>query len=268
MSRYVKHTRREIITAFLLLTPRDNVVLKQILHDPHHPAYLPLIDDLLHHPHPGIARLLLGFLDDPRAPSSAISVLIRRDDLQFIRNLLRKIGSTPSAAATANLKRVDSISWLRHDDGLIDQLNDAEQHSLVQLIMTSSMKRLEAFKTIDLLVRHGKPGGRLAAVEALAQFGGAEANCAGDVGTGARRSGDPGLGGPSIAAARHPGRPKPPGGTARQFLTRPIRQALPTSGWRNSPSSVFYRLTTCWKKKSAARPARWSRRSIRPPCRL
>ena len=114
VSRYVKHTRREIITAFLLLSQRDNVVLKQILQDPHHPAYLPLIDDLLHDPHGGIVRLLLGFLDDPRAPSSAISVLIRRSDPKFIRNLLRKIGFAPSAAAAANLKRIDSIGWLRH----------------------------------------------------------------------------------------------------------------------------------------------------------
>ena len=116
VSRYVKHTRREIITAFLLLSQRDNVVLKQILQDPHHPAYLPLIDDLLHDPHSGIVRLLLGFLDDPRAPSSVISVLIRRSDPKFIRNLLRKIGFAPSAAAAVNLKRIDSIGWLRQDD--------------------------------------------------------------------------------------------------------------------------------------------------------
>ena len=159
VSRYVKHSRREIVTAFLLLSQRDNVVLKQILQDPHHPAYLPLIDDLLHDNHGGIVRLLLGFLDDPRAPSSVISVLIRRSDPKFIRNLLRKIGFAPSAAATVNLKRIDAIGWLRQDDGIVDQLNDAEQHSLVQLIMTSSMKRLEAFKTIDYLVRYGKPGG-------------------------------------------------------------------------------------------------------------
>jgi HEAT repeat protein len=188
VSRYMKHTRREIITAFLLLSQRDNVVLKQILQDPHHPAYLPLIDDLFHDPHSGIVRLLLGFLDDPRAPSCAISALMRRNDLKFIRSLLRKIGFTPSAAATVNLKRVDSIGWLGHDDKLIDQLNDAEQHSLVQLILTSSMKRLEAFKTIDYLVRYGKPGGRLAAAAALAQFGGAEANALALV---ALESGDP-----------------------------------------------------------------------------
>ena len=42
-----------------------------------------------------------------------ISVLIRRSDPQFIRNLLRKIGSAPSAAATVNLKRIDAIGWLR-----------------------------------------------------------------------------------------------------------------------------------------------------------
>jgi HEAT repeat protein len=88
------------------------------------------------------------------------------------------------------LKRVDAIGWLRLDDGLIDQLNDAEQHSLVQLIVTSSMKRLEAFKTIGYLVRNGKPGGRVAAAEALAQFGGAEANALALV---ALESGDPAM---------------------------------------------------------------------------
>ena len=206
VSRYVKHTRREIITAFLLLSQRDNVVLKQILQDPHHPAYLPLIDDLLHDPHTGILRLLLGFLDDPRAPSCAISVLIRRSDPKFIRNLLRKIGFRPSAAAAANLKRVDSIGWLGHDDRLIDELNDAEQHSLVQLILTSSMKRLEAFKTIDYLVRHGKPGGRVAAAEALAQFGGADANALALV---ALESGDPAMQASVVPQLRQRGIPVP-----------------------------------------------------------
>ncbi len=176
VSRFVKHGRREMITAFLLLSQRDNVVLKQILLDPHHPAYLVLIDDLLHHPHHAIARLLLGFLDDPRAPSSAISVLMRRADLPFVRGMPRKIGSAPSTGAAANLKRLDSIGWLRQDSSLIDGLNDAEQHSLVQLIMASSMKRLEAFKTIDYLIRYGKQGGRVAAASVLAQFGGSEAN--------------------------------------------------------------------------------------------
>jgi HEAT repeat protein len=56
--------------------------------------------------------------------------------------------------------------------------------------MTSSMKRLEVFKTIDYLLRYGKPGGRVAAAEALAQFGGAEANTLALV---ALESGDPSI---------------------------------------------------------------------------
>ncbi|HTU24346.1 MAG TPA: HEAT repeat domain-containing protein, partial [Pirellulales bacterium] len=178
------------ITAFLLLSQRDNVILKQILQDPHHPAYLPLLDELLHNPHSGVVRLLLGFLDDARAPSCAISVLVRRHDTKFVRNLLRKIGFNPSSAAAANLKRIDAIGWLGPGNGLIDGLNDAEQHSLVQLILATSMKRLEAFKTIDYLIRYGKPGGRAAAAEALAQFGGAEANALALV---ALESGDPAM---------------------------------------------------------------------------
>jgi HEAT repeat protein len=174
--RYVKHSRRELVGAFLVLAARENAVLKQVLQDPHHAAYLPLLDELLHNQRSGVLRLLLSFLDDSHAPSAAISVLARRSDLKFVQHLLRKIGYEPSTAAAQNLRRVDHIAWLRHDGGMIDDLEDSEQHSLVQMVMATGINRLEVFKTIEHLVRHGKPAGRRAASQALAAFNGAEAN--------------------------------------------------------------------------------------------
>ncbi len=59
---------------------------------------------------------------------------------------------------------------------MINSLDEAEQHSLVQMVMASGIKRLDVFKTIEHLLRYGKPGGRRAASVALARFNGAEAN--------------------------------------------------------------------------------------------
>ena len=178
--------------------------------------------------------------------------MIRRTDAKFIRNLLRKIGFAPSAAASANLKRVDSICWVRHDDGLIDQLNDAEQHSLVQLIVASSMKRLEAFKTIDYLIRHGKPGGRVAAAEALAQFG-ARANALALV---ALESGDPAMQAAVVPQLRQRGIPVRSSRLVEQ-LDSPheiVRQAARRALAEFSVRTGSWRLTICSTTKYAAPP--------------
>jgi len=173
--QYSKHQRREVVDAFLVLASRDNATLKMILQDPHHASYLALVDALLHNPRPGVMRLLLSFVDDPHAPSAAISVLARRTDRKFLDHLLRKIGYEPSAIAAQNLKRIDSIAWLR-DLASIDQFDDAAQHSLVQLVTASGMRRGEILKTIERVLVSGKLGGRRAAARALAAFNGAEAN--------------------------------------------------------------------------------------------
>jgi hypothetical protein len=176
VQRFVRHKQRDVITAFLVLASRENSVLKQILQDPRHAAYLTVLDELLHNPRGGVVRLLLSFLDDPHAPSAAISTLMRRSDRKFIVHLLRRVGYALSTAATQNVKRVEVIAWLRTDFEFLDELDDAGQHSLLQLVSGCSMKRQEAFKVIEHLVTRGKPGGRRAAAQALARFNGAEAN--------------------------------------------------------------------------------------------
>jgi len=176
VQRFGKHRRREVMEAFLLLVNRDNVNLKQVLQDPHHAGFLVLVDVLTKSARGGVLRLLLSFLDDPHAPTSALAVLGHRCDLAFVRHLLRKIGREPSPTVRQNLKRITSIVWLRNVDSFLDQFDDGVQYGAVQLVMASGVPRTQAFGLLEYMLRRGRPGGRRAAAEALAEFHGAEAN--------------------------------------------------------------------------------------------
>ncbi len=179
MKRWPQHQRREVIEAFLQLVGRDNATLKTILQDPHHAAFLPLVDVLSRGTHVAVIRLLLSFLDDPYAPSAVLPVVGKRSDLPFVQSLLRKIGREPSLTVGGNIKRITSIGWLDSQEQLLQQLDDAAQHGAVRLVMSAGIPRLQAFSTITHVLRRGKAGGRRAAAAALAQFNGAEANAAG-----------------------------------------------------------------------------------------
>jgi hypothetical protein len=123
-----------------------------------------------------VVRLLLNFLDDPHAPSAAVTVVGNRGDVPFVRYLLRKIGREPSPVVRQNLKRITSITWLRDLESYLEQLDDAGQHAVVRLLMTSGIPRQQAFSVIEHVMRSGSPGGRRAAAQALEEFNGTEAN--------------------------------------------------------------------------------------------
>jgi HEAT repeat protein len=176
VKRFNRHQRSEVVDAYLMLASRDNVALKQILQDPHHSTYLAIVNGLLHSQRGGVIRLLLSYLDDSHAPTAAMSVLTRRTDRKFVEHLLRKIGYQPSTVASHNLRHVESIAWLKQDRTLLADLDENAQHSAVQLLMASNVKRAEALETIKFLILGGKPAGRLAATKALATFNGADAN--------------------------------------------------------------------------------------------
>lgn len=176
VKRFGRHRRSELVEAFLLLANRDNLTLKQILLDPHHASYLAVIEVLTRSRQPGVIRLLLSYLDDPQAPSAPLTAIAHRDDREFVEPFLRRIGSEPSAAVRRSLARIDQFAWLRPGQSLLDELDEAAQHSTVELVTASGMNRLAAFQTISHLVLNGKPAGRRAATKALAAFHGIEAN--------------------------------------------------------------------------------------------
>jgi HEAT repeat protein len=175
-ARYGSHRRRQIIEALALLVKRDNATMRRVLLDPRHSAFTVLIDVLAHSTAGGVMRLLLTFLDDPHAPMAVLNCAANRSDLKFVRHFLRKIGREPSAAVKQNLKRIRSVGWIRDGLGLLDELDDLEQHAVVELVMHSGMPRGDAFFAVEHLLVNGQPAGRRAAAEALATFQGAEAN--------------------------------------------------------------------------------------------
>lgn len=174
--RFAKHRRAEAVEALLLLSGRDSATLQQILVDPHHAAFVPVVHALGHSKLPGAVRLLLAFLDDPQAPSAALSALARRDDPSFVEALLQRLAPEPSAVARANLRRIDALAWFRPGHRLLDALDDAAQAIAVKAAMATSIPRRELFEVLGHLVHAGNVGGRRAATEALAAFSGAEAN--------------------------------------------------------------------------------------------
>jgi HEAT repeat protein len=174
--RFGHHKRREVIEGFLLLVERDNAALRQVLQNANHIAYLPMIDCLAKSTQRGVLRLLLSFLEDSHAPAAIFTVVAGRSDSRFVHYLMRKIGREPSTAMMPNLKRITAMPWLADCRRVIDQLDDAGQHSAVRFVMASGIPRQQAMTVVETVLLHGKPGGRREAARALGEFQGSEAN--------------------------------------------------------------------------------------------
>jgi HEAT repeat protein len=176
LQRYAKHQSAEILEAFLLLVPRDNSLLKQILNEPRHPAYLATTEMLTHSTRGGVMRLVLSFLDDPHAPSSSITLLAYRTDYKFLEYLLKKIGYEPTSIVAANLKRIETIAWLQKDLSLLSRFDESCQHAVAVMALRSGLPRKTSFRVLEWLLLHGKAAGRRAAAKMLNEFQGTEAN--------------------------------------------------------------------------------------------
>ena len=176
VARFSHHRRPEVIEGLLLLVNRDNITLKQILHDASHAAYPAVMDSLVKSSRRGVIRLVLSFLDDPHPAAAAERVLSIRGDIRYLHYLLKKIGREPSMAVAQNLKRIETFAWLNGDGPALDQIDDACQHALVRLVVVSGVPRPQVLELLRRILRHGKPGGRREAARAICEFRGAEAN--------------------------------------------------------------------------------------------
>jgi HEAT repeats len=170
------HGRRELLEAFLLLTNRENSVLKKLLQSPADRGFSPLVELLTTSPRPGIERLLLSYLDDPHAPLAAMQILGRRGDVSFVRQLVKKIGVEPTPVVRANLRRIECIPWITANTSILDTLRELEQPGAVHLAVGSAVPRHHALEVVAYLVKHGKVAARRVAAQALADFAGPDAN--------------------------------------------------------------------------------------------
>ena len=176
VKRFAQHRRSEPIEALLMLAGPQDPVLMQVLGDPHHAAFRVVADLFSQSTRDSVIRLLLDLLDDPRAPTAALTLAANRTDTAFVARFLHRVGRNPTAAARQNLKRIRSIPWLRDGWITLDQVDEGAQHGAVRLVMAAGIPRVLAFSTVRHLLLHGKPAGRREAALALADFNGADAN--------------------------------------------------------------------------------------------
>ncbi len=175
VNRFRKHSRQDLVAAFLCLVRRDDILLDRLLSDPHDPAYLCVIDQLTHSTQVSVIRLLLSFLDTMRLTSSVINIVSRRSDTVFIESLLTKLQEPLSKTTLTNLKRVENIAWVTNF-GFLAELDGEQQAALMRLVLASGMKQSVSFLIVNYLLEDGKQEGRVAAAQALDGFHGSVAN--------------------------------------------------------------------------------------------
>lgn len=176
VQRYPRHRRREVAEAFLRLASRETAGLLEVLNSPHQPGYLPVCDVLARGKHRRVIELLIAFLDDPVAPSAAITIIGRRYDAEFVAELLRKVATQKTPEVQRNLKRLEGIAWAFGDLAVLDDLSDELQQAAIDVVMHSKMKRAQSYRLVAHLLADGKLHARRLAASVFHEFTGAEAN--------------------------------------------------------------------------------------------
>lgn len=171
-----QHQKLELVEALLLLAERDNATVKRILQSPRDPSFSALAKVLQQSSRPGVMRLLLSYLDDPHSPRAALETLAARRDLQFIRQLLRKIGNQPPPVVRSNLHRIEEVAWLCDAGAVYGALAESEQAAAIQLASEANLVPSQALQILSLGLQDGSPAGRRAAAAGLVRFAGPEAD--------------------------------------------------------------------------------------------
>lgn len=171
-----RHQRWQLVEALLLLAERDTATIKRILQSPRDPSFPFLTQVLEASPRPGVIRLLLSYLDDAHAPRAALETLARRRDLQFIRQLLRKVGNQPPLVVRNNLRRIDEIAWLADCGSVFAALAESEQPAAVLLVTEANLPSSQALQLLSLTLQEGGSAGRRMAATGLAKFNSSEAD--------------------------------------------------------------------------------------------
>ncbi|GAB4134072.1 MAG: hypothetical protein Kow0040_17290 [Thermogutta sp.] len=176
VDRYGKHERREVIEAFILLVKENVGILREVLTSTVHPARNALLRILRDAADPSVLQVLCGFLQLRDIPTGVLGVLAQRDDPAFVRQLLKQVGADPPAEVRRNLKRLRQLKWLNNLPRILPELNECEQILVPSLVSKTAVPASRALTAIGEVLRHGLPGARAAAAEALGHYHGAEAN--------------------------------------------------------------------------------------------
>lgn len=176
VERFRTHNRPELIEAFVVLAGPTSSVLCQILDEPHHPCYLTVINTLITSRSAGVIDLLLRSLQSEHTPLNLLNVISKRDDDEFVTQLLDFVSETVSAKSAKNLTRIRSFAWLHPGERGYADFDDKHQASCIKLVAASGVKPDEFLDMLENMLKRGAPAARWAACEALASIPGDRGN--------------------------------------------------------------------------------------------
>ncbi len=176
VERFRTHQRNELIEAFVILGGITCSLLRNILEDPHHVCYLTVVNTLSTSQSPGVVKLLLSFLGSDHPSLAILTVISRRSDECFLRQLFDHLECNLSAKVQKNLHRIRTFPWLEEEDFSVDTIADSDQPCCVRMLGESGMDQDRLLNILSQFINHGSTAGRVAACEALAEIPGEKSN--------------------------------------------------------------------------------------------
>jgi len=176
VERFRYHKQTELLEAFLILCGPSSLLLLNILDDPHHPCFNPVLQILTSNTTPAVMELLLQLLIAEAVPLTVLNIVSSRTDHSFVRRLLAFCNQTKSSQLEKNLKRIRKLSWLKSLNEFLDNFNEEEQQWCVQFLKLVNLKQDTLINALEVLLHHASPAGRLAACRALSTIGGDRTN--------------------------------------------------------------------------------------------
>ncbi len=111
-------------------------------------------------------------LNNQDPPPLAMTILSKRYDIPFLEKVFAALEESVSPTFTENLKRTPHLEWVDKIRVILAQLENAPQKGLVAIVRFAGLPIEEKQSLLIDILRHGKPLGRLAALEALSASSG------------------------------------------------------------------------------------------------
>src|SRR4029078_4181050 len=176
VSRFAQHRRKEILDAFLMLTPVDNTTFNKILRDATHPCHANVVAELTSTQDFAVMERLVELLRDTDAPTAALKIIARRADDRFIDVLLSGLKRPVPIRVLHNMKSLSHLAWLEEERELLLDLDGRAQSVAVELALASGLSRTAVFEFLEFLLRNGLTDARRACSQALTKFNNPEAD--------------------------------------------------------------------------------------------
>ena len=176
VERYRNHQCDDLIEAFVILGGTTCGLLRNIIDDPHHACYMTVVNTLSTSQSLGVVELLLSFLSLDHPSLSTLTVVSRRRDEVFLRQLFDSLEGELPAKVKKNLRRIKSFPWIVDKSFSITELSEPDQAQCVKLAAASGIDQDKKLDILQKVLETGAQTGRVAACEALADIPGDRSN--------------------------------------------------------------------------------------------